>query len=114
VILESRELFGKVVRALCSSKVLTLQDMMSKFKLSPTEVEVLLSALISEGILTRVEVGTACPCAECPLRAVCSIKTGSGGSIATATYYRLSSYGLKFCEELGSLTPKEMRSSNHS
>lgn len=96
----NNELLRSVMKTLCYSKALTQQDIASKFKLSPTEAETLLSVLVGEGLLTRVEAGTTCLCAGCPFRVVCGIKTSNKGNITTITYYKLSSYGLKICEEL--------------
>ncbi len=92
------DLLSNVIRFLCSSKVLTLQDLMKEFKLTEVEAETLLSALLGEGFLIKVEVGTVNPCVGCPLSKVCKIKTTNYESMTT--YYELSNSGLKFCEKL--------------
>lgn len=98
VVLSSDELLRNVMRALCTSKILTTEDIKKELKLSETEAETLLSVLVGEGLLIRVEAGTTCSCAGCPLRVVCKIKAGNESNMATVTYYRLSNSGLKFCE----------------
>jgi len=92
------DLLSNVIRFLCSSKVLTLQDLMKEFKLTEVEAETLLSALLGEGFLIKVESGTLSSCIGCPLSTVCRIKTTNYENITT--YYKLSNSGLKFCEKL--------------
>lgn len=100
MILSKDELFREFLKTLCSSKILTMQEITSKFEASPTEIEVLLSVLIGEGILLRINAGTLCHCAKCPLRNICSIKEINENNVASINYYRLSNSGLKLCEEL--------------
>lgn len=100
MILSKDGLFRKFLKTLCSSKILTTQEITSKFEMPLTEVEVLLSVLVGEGILIRVDAGTVCSCAKCPLKNICSIEVIDENQITTTTYYRLSNSGLKLCEEL--------------
>ena len=97
VVLGSEELLEEVMKALCASKILTIEDIKTRLKLSEIEAETLLSVLVGEGLLNRVEAGTTCSCAGCPLKTICKIKV-SENNTTTVTYYRLSNSGLKFCE----------------
>ncbi len=92
------DLLGNIMRFICSSKVLTIQDMVREFKLTEVEAEALLSTLLGEGFLIRVEARTISSCVRCPLSTICKIKTTNYENMTT--YYKLSDLGLKFCEKL--------------
>ncbi|MCC6032692.1 MAG: hypothetical protein LM561_01230 [Desulfurococcaceae archaeon] len=92
------DLLSDVMKFLCSSKASTLQDLMKEFKLTEAEAEALLSTLLGEGLLIKVEAGIINPCVGCPLNMACKIKTTRYEN--TTTHYRLSNSGLKFCEKL--------------
>lgn len=94
------ELLNEVLKILCASKVLTTSALAGKLRLKPEEVDLILSALVSEGLLIRVDAGTRCSCVACPVRAWCGIRPRQD-TLPTVefTYYRLSDAGLKACAE---------------
>lgn len=94
----SEELLNEVLKTLCTSKVLTTGGLASRLKLKLEEVDLILSALVSEGLLVRVDAGTRCFCTACPVRTWCGMRPQQGTTLtAEFTYYRLSDAGLKLC-----------------
>ncbi|MEM2004577.1 MAG: FeoC-like transcriptional regulator [Zestosphaera sp.] len=95
------ELLSKILKALCSSKTLTTNELASTFKLRPEDIDLLLSILVGEGLLVRVEAGTQRSCTACPVGAWCGMKPPHNNlPTAGITYYRLSEAGLKACADI--------------
>lgn len=97
----AEEVVSKSLRLICTLRTLTASELASKLKLADNDVNLVLSALISEGLLVAVDTGTQCLCNACLLRAMCRVRSQWSESFVTnVKYYKLSEAGLKMCGEL--------------
>ncbi len=95
------EVVSRSLRLICTLKVLTTSELASKLKLADNDINLVFSALISNGLLVVVDAGTRCLCSACPLRAMCRVRSqGTESFVTNVRYYKLSEVGLKICSEL--------------